>query len=227
MPRKRVEGICSVENCQNPIKSFGWCNKHYQQFYKEHPNYKARTEYTDKRRHPLYVTWWQRKQDETLCDVWLDFDKFINDVKERPSKDHFLIRKVEGLFGPDNFKWEEHLRKRDDESFREWWSRKRTKRIALNPTLESDRNIKRKYGLSREQYNEKLQNQNHCCIICGEKETSVDGRTNKFKLLAVDHNHKTNKIRDLLCWRCNTVIGRINEDLDLLDKIKAYLVKHL
>ena len=78
-----------------------------------------------------------------------------------------MIRIEDGLFGPDNFKWQEHLRKRDDESFREWWARKRAKRIELNPTLESDRNIKRKYGLTRKDYEEKLKNQNFVCAICG------------------------------------------------------------
>src|SRR5690606_35285379 len=121
----------------------------------------------------------------------------------------------------------EHLRKRNDESNREWWARKRAKRIELNPTLESDRNIKRKYGLTREDYNKKIESQNFKCEICGEKETEIDGRTNKPVLLAVDHNHKTGKIRDLLCWRCTSTIGRINEDLELTDKMKAYLIKHL
>lgn len=214
---------CSVDNCNNISEKKGWCNKHYLKFYKTAKDYRP---VDGRRTHHLYLIWWQRKSDKTLCETWLNFDNFIKDVGDRPGKDFYLIRIKDGLFGPDNFKWTEHLRKRDDESFRQWWARKRAKKIELNPNLESDRNIKRVYGLTRNQYNAKLWSQNGVCAICGEKESSIDGRTNKPKLLAIDHCHTTNKIRDLLCWRCNTVIGRINEDLDLIDKIKQYLTKH-
>lgn len=217
---------CLIDDCDREAKVKGWCGKHYQRFYKNSPTYREAST-ANKRKHSLYLIWWQRKKDKTLCENWLDFKTFVKDVGEKPSKDHYLIRLREGLFSPDNFKWEEHLRKRPDESNRQWWARKRAKRIELNPTLESDRNIKRKYGLTREDYNTKLEAQNFACKICGEKETAIDGRTNKTKLLAVDHNHKTGKIRDLLCWRCNTAIGKINENLELLDKMKAYLIKHL
>lgn len=217
---------CKVDGCNRDAKVKGWCGKHYQQFYKSDPTYREASK-ADKRKHPLYIIWWQRKKDKTLCDGWLDFDKFIQDVGEKPGSDFYLIRLKEGLFGPDNFKWEEHLRKRDDESNRAWWARKRARRIELNPILESDRNIKRKYGLTRQDYNEKLKAQNFVCAICEKPETSLDGRTNKPKLLAVDHNHSTGEIRDLLCWHCNTVLGKINENLELLDKMRKYLIKHL
>ena len=86
--------------------------------------------------------------------------------------------------------------------------------------------LKRKYNLTREEYNKKLAAQNFSCSICGENEVSIDARTGTVKGLAVDHCHTTNKIRDLLCWRCNSVIGKVNESIDLLDKMKAYLIKH-
>lgn len=225
MARPKTQNlICLVENCEKLAKSKGYCPSHYANFRRNGTPLRTNG---GKRNHPLYIIWWQRKKDKTLCEAWLDFKMFIKDVGEKPGPDFYLIRLKEGLFGPDNFKWEEHLRKRDDESFNQWWSRKRAKRIELNPNLETDRNLKRKYGLTREAYNKKLEAQNFVCKICGEKETAVDGRTNKSKLLAVDHNHKTGKIRDLLCWRCNTVIGKLNENLELLDKMKTYLMKHL
>lgn len=225
MARPKTQNlICSVEGCSKPAKSKSFCPSHYANFKRTGNPLPTNG---DKRNHPLYIIWWQRKKDQTLCEDWLDFKVFVKDVGEKPSSDHYLIRLKEGLFGPDNFKWEEHLRKRANESNRDWWVRKRARRIELNPTLESDRNIKRKYGLTREDYTSKLEAQNFKCEICGEKETKIDGRTNKLVLLAVDHNHKTGKIRDLLCWRCNTTIGKINENLDLIDKMKAYLIKHL
>lgn len=212
-----------MDGCINIVHAKGWCNKHYLKLYKQDENYKPNRGQTH---NPLYIIWWQRKKDNLLCDKWLNFEEFIKDVSPRPVGDFLFIRIKKGLFAPDNFQWKEHLRKRDNESFRQWWARKRKHRILLNPTLESDRNLKRKYGLTKKQYEEKLNVQNGVCAICSKPETSVDGRTERLKNLAVDHNHKTNKIRGLLCWRCNGTIGKIEEDLDLLDKIKSYLVKY-
>lgn len=57
---------------------------------------------------------------------------------------------------------------------------------------------KRLYGISKEETNLLLQQQNNLCLIC-----SAD-ISNYFH---VDHCHTTNKIRGLLCRRCNTGLG--------------------
>ena len=58
------------------------------------------------------------------------------------------------------------------------------------------------------------------CAICGE-----DG--SKFRYgLAIDHNHKTNKVRELLCPFCNTAIGSLKEDPVILLKAIDYINKH-
>ena len=50
------------------------------------------------------------------------------------------------------------------------------------------------------------------CQICGTVEK-----------LHLDHCHNTGKIRGLLCMRCNTAIGRMHDDPELLRKAIAYL----
>lgn len=45
------------------------------------------------------------------------------------------------------------------------------------------------------------------------------------KPLAVDHNHKTGKIRGLLCYHCNWLIGHAKERIEILNRTIAYL-KH-
>jgi hypothetical protein len=82
------------------------------------------------------------------------------------------------------------------------------------------RQLKYKYNLSIEEYNTKLKNQNHKCAICGVDE--VDLKTK----LAVDHNHSTNVVRDLLCVNCNTGLGQFKENIELLSKAIGYLEKH-
>lgn len=83
-----------------------------------------------------------------------------------------------------------------------------------------DTAYKKKFGISLEEYDTKLKNQKYCCAICGIHE-------NKVKLrFAVDHNHKTGEVRDLLCGQCNVAVGMVKEDLTILTSMISYLMEH-
>ena len=84
----------------------------------------------------------------------------------------------------------------------------------------------KKYGVHPNDYNEKLKAQNFVCAICEEPETSEHYITKEAKKLSQDHCHKTGKMRDLLCTRCNHFLGRVNESVELLQKMINYLKKH-
>lgn len=84
--------------------------------------------------------------------------------------------------------------------------------------------LRKHFGLSLQEYKLRLQQQAGVCAICGLKEwRTVKGTVCS---LSVDHNHKTGKIRELLCDRCNLIIGRSKESPELLNKIIQYLIKH-
>jgi hypothetical protein len=91
--------------------------------------------------------------------------------------------------------------------------------------LKSQRGRKRldRYGLTLEQYKEMFKQQNGLCAICKQKETTVSHKTGEVVLLSVDHNHKTNEIRKLLCHRCNLGIGVFKDDWRLLQMASDYL----
>lgn len=80
-------------------------------------------------------------------------------------------------------------------------------------------NLKRCYGISLEDYDVKLKEQNGVCDICG-LECSTGRR------LAVDHDHSTGKIRSLLCGNCNKGLGKFQDNPELLIKAADYLRKH-
>lgn len=61
------------------------------------------------------------------------------------------------------------------------------------------------------------------CEICGQSETAR--HRGKLMRLFYDHDHKTGEFRGWLCVRCNHVLGRVNDDTELLDKMIVYLVR--
>jgi Recombination endonuclease VII len=80
----------------------------------------------------------------------------------------------------------------------------------------------RNFGISREQYEEMLKRQNGVCAICHQPETARS-RSGGEKLLGVDHEHETGRVRGLLCYRCNVALGYLKDDADVLLSAVAYL----
>lgn len=76
--------------------------------------------------------------------------------------------------------------------------------------------LKRRYGITKDEYEEMFRNQNGCCSICRIE-------TNEF--LCVDHNHETGHVRGLLCKVCNLVLGLIEEFRINEENIKTYREK--
>ncbi len=224
MPRKKIQGICSVDGCGGGLDSRGLCTTHYYRQWKFGRLEKINTGL--KRKHPLYILWHDRKIKDYLVPEWLDFWTFVEAVKERPTPQHILMRLREGKFGPDNFIWVEHLRRRPDESRKDWWARKRRTRLANYPTMERRRDLARRFGLTEERADKLIADQNGKCAICGNEETSFEGRTGARKRLAIDHCHATGRIRALLCWRCNAALGKVEDSITLLEKMILYLRKH-
>lgn len=77
-------------------------------------------------------------------------------------------------------------------------------------------NLLYRYGLTPEDYDDMVHAQDGACAIC-------EARCPTGRRLAVDHCHKTGRVRGLLCMRCNTLIGRLESDVTRISKILAYL----
>ena len=75
------------------------------------------------------------------------------------------------------------------------------------------KNYKQKlYSLSEEEYKKLLEKQNGKCAIC-----FCEGKT-----LCIDHDHKTKKVRGLLCHSCNMGLGFFHDNIDILQNAKEY-----
>jgi hypothetical protein len=79
------------------------------------------------------------------------------------------------------------------------------------------------YGITFQEYSEKLSKQGGMCAICHERR----GQPNLNKrLMPVDHNHKTGKTRDILCPNCNVALGLMDENQKYLNNMINYIEKH-
>ena len=81
--------------------------------------------------------------------------------------------------------------------------------------------IKRKHNLIFD-YNTLLMKQNCVCAICFKKET-IKHQSGTIRRLSIDHNHKTNKVRGLLCGNCNAGLGFFQDNPTLLRRAIKYL----
>lgn len=101
--------------------------------------------------------------------------------------------------------------------------RERSKRTYANPETKENKKwyqIKKLYGLTKEQYLTKLELQGGKCMIC-ENDLAIDRKTH------VDHCHKTGKVRDILCNDCNHLVGVVEKVIDGgLDKVVNYIINH-
>lgn len=78
--------------------------------------------------------------------------------------------------------------------------------------------LKDLYGMSLSDYDTIFKNQLGSCAIC--EGVNLDG-----KRLSVDHDHKTGKVRGLLCANCNLMIGNSKDSVGTLIKGSEYLEK--
>lgn len=77
--------------------------------------------------------------------------------------------------------------------------------------------LRRKFGITPEQYEALYQQQDRACAICRATSNFT------FKNLCVDHDHRTGKVRGLLCLNCNTALGQFKDSTDLLVRAVGYL----
>lgn len=104
------------------------------------------------------------------------------------------------------------------------------KHKAKNPNRKSVQNFihigKNGFKIPVNQYNEMAILQNNLCKICHGPETMKQANGKGIKRLAIDHCHKTNKARGLLCHHCNVSLGGFKDSIELLQSAINYLKEH-
>lgn len=77
--------------------------------------------------------------------------------------------------------------------------------------------LKAEYGITLDDYIKMHEDQHGVCAICKQPERV------KNRVLTVDHCHKTGKVRGLLCFDCNTALGKFKDNTELLETAIGYL----
>lgn len=83
-----------------------------------------------------------------------------------------------------------------------------------------EHNYRAKYGLELHQVEQLLRDQGGKCAICFT-DIVLGGKAGA----KVDHCHKTNRVRGVLCSRCNTALGSFRDDIEILASAIRYLSK--
>jgi len=107
-------------------------------------------------------------------------------------------------------KWDKINKDKRTEYRRRW--------VNKYPEKELNSRLLYQFGITIEKYKQMLKIQNNVCAICGQK--------SKIKRLCIDHCHKTNIIRGLLCDSCNKGLGDFKDNIKYIKSAIKYLQKY-
>ena len=108
--------------------------------------------------------------------------------------------------------------------YRDTWVKKNPQIAAQHRRKSRQKLYYQRYNMTAVDYATKLAEQKGLCAICNRPETRRTSTGSSFAL-CVDHNHKTGRVRDLLCHSCNVFLGHISDNPDIALKIIDYLHK--
>lgn len=202
LARKNISntGKCTAEGCNKTAFSKALCALHYQ-----------------RARHPIRSSWQclRSRSPGEYPIKWDSFASFLADVGERPSSNHQLRRPDQGKpWSKTNFVWRAPIEgsfKADQRLYARRWE------------------LRKKYNLTLEQFEEMLAAQNRSCAICELPFDQPHAETGKLPRICIDHDHTNlgdDRARGLLCDPCNKALGLFEDNLDRLRAAIVYLEKH-
>lgn len=97
---------------------------------------------------------------------------------------------------------------------------------ALSFREKRHRHLKKKFGITIDEYEAMLAAQGGVCAICNQPETRVSKQNGLVMSMAVDHDPKTGVNRGLLCAHHNVMLGLAKDSIEMLEAAIAYLRKH-
>ena len=103
------------------------------------------------------------------------------------------------------------------EKMREYQREWRARNLEKHQKQARRRHLAKAYGLTIEALAEMMARQDGHCAVCGVQ---------LLERYAIDHDHKTGKVRGLLCSKCNSALGMADDSPDRLRALIVYLERH-
>jgi hypothetical protein len=213
--------------CDRPVTCRGWCKKHYSRWRKtgtiDDPPPRKIIDPNSLRLCPKCgeyspaSEWYQRSATCRACSLAQRREHYAANreriktiMREKYATDPERFRRV---------KRESTARTREAVNARQraWWAARGAQLAAeqhqADPRKRKNFHLKRRYGITIEQYDQMCERQGGACAICHESP----------KILYVDHCHVTGQVRGLLCNTCNTAMGSLRDEPLLAYRAALYL----
>lgn len=193
--------LCQIDGCTRPHKARGLCQTHYAQRLRGAEFSPIRSRVREKPPECIEEGCTEPVKSKGLCKM--HYQRLLRHGhtqyrdRKKPGK-HCMIDGCDNIMYAKNLCHQHYIKQRN-------WQN---------------------HGVDAARYQEMLHNQGGTCAICKKCENSTDKASGKTKDLAIDHDHKTGKIRDLLCSSCNRGLGLFKDDPELLNKARNYLLCH-
>tara|TARA_Y100001973_G_scaffold90970_1_gene139115 strand:+ start:109 stop:501 length:393 start_codon:yes stop_codon:yes gene_type:complete len=98
----------------------------------------------------------------------------------------------------------------------------------INRIRDRERHSVKRYGITEAMYDDMCTKQGDMCCICKKHKDDIPvpskpRKGQQSRAFVIDHCHESNKVRGLLCGKCNTALGGFNDDIELLRTAIEYL----
>jgi hypothetical protein len=109
-----------------------------------------------------------------------------------------------------------YIERNKDPEFRKKQSKKTASIHKKNPNHYKNLHLLRSYGISLDEFKDMLIKQHNKCGICRDELIKP----------VVDHCHETGKVRKLLCYKCNILLGQARDNVNILANAISYLKEY-